>query len=77
MINCCGICAYPHRRDRKKAGESGERVRAVASGRDVPFCTEAERAALALTEAFTRLSDRADQPSYPDSRTRRQARRTI
>lgn len=77
MIDCCGIRAYPHRRDRKKADESGERVRAAASGRDVPFCTEAERAALALTEAFTRLSDGADQPSYPDSRTRRQARRTI
>jgi|HubBroStandDraft_6_1064221.scaffolds.fasta_scaffold67758_5 alkylhydroperoxidase family enzyme len=77
MINCCGTCAYPHRRDREKAGQGGERVRAVASRRDVPFCTKAERIALALTEAFTRLSDRADQPSYPDSRTRRQARRTI
>ena len=77
MINCCGIRAYPHRRDPENAGESGERVRAVASGRDMPFCPEPERAALALTEAFTRLSDRADQPSYPDSRTRSQARRTI
>jgi hypothetical protein len=77
MINCCGIRAYPHRRDPEKAGESGERVRAVASGRDMSFCPEPERAALALTEAFTRLSDRADQPSYPDSRTRSQARRTI
>jgi alkylhydroperoxidase family enzyme len=77
MINCCGTCAYLRRRDPEKAGESGERVRALASGRDMAFCTEPERAALAPTEAFTRLSDRADQPSYPDSRTRSQARRTI
>jgi alkylhydroperoxidase family enzyme len=71
VINCCSILAYPHERDRKKAAESDERIRAVGGGRDAPFCTDPERAALARTEAVTRLSHRADQPDHPDSRTRR------
>ena len=70
MINCCSICAYPRERDRKKAGESDERIRAVADRRDAPFRADGERAAVALSEAFTRLSLRADQPRCPDSRTR-------
>jgi alkylhydroperoxidase family enzyme len=49
-----------HARDLKKAGESDERIWAVAAWRDAPFFTDGERAALALTEAVTRLSDRAD-----------------
>ena len=44
----------------KKAGETDERLFAVAAWRDAPYFTDAERAALALTEAVTRLSDRAD-----------------
>ena len=44
----------------KKAGETDERLFAVAGWRDAPYFTEAERAALALTEAATRLSDRSD-----------------
>lgn len=64
MINCCSIFIRPHERDRK-AGESDEPILAVAGGR-VRFCTDAERAALALTKAFDRLSERADQPPYPD-----------
>lgn len=69
MIHCCSICAYPRERDRKNAGESDERIRAVADGRDAPFCTDGERAAVALSEAFSRLS-RADQHGEPDSRKR-------
>ena len=49
-----------HARDLKKAGETDERLFAVAAWREAPFFTDAERAALALTEAATRLSDRAD-----------------
>ncbi|HEU4405730.1 MAG TPA: hypothetical protein VFS43_10600 [Polyangiaceae bacterium] len=44
----------------KKAGETDERLFSVAAWRDAPYFSEAERAALALTEAVTRLSDRAD-----------------
>lgn len=48
------------RRHAKKAGESDERLFAVAALREAPYFPDAERAALALTEAATRLSDRAD-----------------
>jgi AhpD family alkylhydroperoxidase len=60
QINGCSVCVGMHARDLKKAGESDERIWAVAAWRDAPFFTDAERAALALTEAVTRLSDRAD-----------------
>ena len=49
-----------HAHDLKKAGESDERIWAVAAWRDASFFTDAERAALALTEAVTRISDSAD-----------------
>jgi alkylhydroperoxidase family enzyme len=44
----------------RKLGETDERLFAVTAWRDAPFFTEAERAALALTEAVTRLADRED-----------------
>ena len=44
----------------RQAGESDERLFAVAAWREAPYFTDAERAALALTEAATRLSDRPD-----------------
>jgi alkylhydroperoxidase family enzyme len=49
-----------HARDLKRSGETDERLFAVAAWRDAPYFTDAERAALALTEAVTRLSDRAN-----------------
>ena len=61
QINGCSVCVHMHARDLRKAGESDERIDTVAGWRDAPFFSEAERAALALTEALTRLSDRADQ----------------
>ncbi|MGH8862687.1 MAG: carboxymuconolactone decarboxylase family protein, partial [Jatrophihabitantaceae bacterium] len=51
---------HMHSNDIRKAGESDERIWAVAAWRDAPFFSDAERAALALTEAVTRLSDSAD-----------------
>ncbi len=60
QINGCSVCVDMHARDAKKAGETDERVFAVAAWRDAPYFTDAERAALALTEAVTRLSDRPD-----------------
>jgi AhpD family alkylhydroperoxidase len=60
QINGCSVCAHMHARDAKKAGETDERLATVAAWRDAPFFSDAERAALALTEAVTRLSDRAD-----------------
>ncbi len=60
QINGCSVCVDMHARDLKKAGDTDERIFAVAAWRDAPYFTDAERAALALTEAVTRLSDRAD-----------------
>ncbi len=60
QINGCGVCVHMHARDLRKAGESDDRVDAVAGWRDTPFYTDAERAALALAEDMTRLADRPD-----------------
>src|SRR5260370_11290554 len=60
QINGCSACVDSGTRYTKKAGESGERHFAVAAWRDAPYFPDAERAALALTEAVTRLGDRAD-----------------
>jgi AhpD family alkylhydroperoxidase len=60
QINGCGFCVDMGARSAKKAGETDERLFAVAAWREAPYFTDAERAALALTEAATRLSDRAD-----------------
>ena len=60
QINGCGVCVVQHPRIARKLGETDDRLFAVAAWRDAPYFTDAERAALALTEAATRMSDRAD-----------------
>jgi AhpD family alkylhydroperoxidase len=60
QINGCGFCVDSGARHARKSGETDERLFAVAAWRETPYFTDAERAALALTEAVTRLSDRAD-----------------
>ena len=60
QINGCSVCVDMHARELKNAGETDERLFAVAAWRDAPYFTAAERAALSLTEAVTRLCDRPD-----------------
>jgi AhpD family alkylhydroperoxidase len=60
QINGCGVCLDLHTRGDFHEKETDERVLTVAGWRDTPYFTDAERAALALTEAVTRLSDRPD-----------------
>ena len=60
QINGCSVCVDMHPKIAKKVGETDERLFCVAAWRDAPYFTEGERAALALTEALTRISDRAD-----------------
>ncbi|HEY1334017.1 MAG TPA: carboxymuconolactone decarboxylase family protein [Myxococcaceae bacterium] len=60
QINGCSVCVDMHARELRKAGESEQRVFAVSAWRETPWFSEAERAALALTEALTRLADRPD-----------------
>ena len=63
QINGCSACVDMHPRLAKKAGETDERLFAVGAWRETPYFTHAERAALALTEALTRVSDRPDAVS--------------
>jgi len=58
QINGCSACVDMHPKIARKAGETDERLFSWRPGATAYF-TEAERAALALTEALTRLSDRA------------------
>ncbi len=60
QINGCSVCIDSGTCSAEEAGESSERLFAVAAWRDAPCFTDAERAALALAEAITRLSDQAD-----------------
>jgi AhpD family alkylhydroperoxidase len=60
QINGCSVCIDMHTRFMKKAGETDERLHTVAAWRDAPYFTDAERAALALSECVTRLSDRPE-----------------
>ena len=57
QINGCSVCVDSHPYFLKQAGETDERLFAVAAWRDTPYFTDAERAALALAEAVTRFSD--------------------
>src|SRR5262249_9117444 len=60
QINGCSGCVDIHSRELKAAGEPDERIFMVAAWRETPYFTDAERAALALTEAVTRIADRPD-----------------
>lgn len=63
QINGCSVCVDMHSRELKAAGEPDERILTVAAWRETPYFSDAERAALALTEAATRLADRSDPVS--------------
>jgi AhpD family alkylhydroperoxidase len=65
QINGCGPCIDMGTRSARKGGETEERLNTVAAWRHTPYFTEAERAALALTEAVTRLADKED--AVPDA----------
>ena len=60
QINGCSVCVDMHACDLKRRGETDERLFTVAAWREAPYFSDAERAALALSEAATRLSDRPD-----------------
>src|SRR6516225_6484567 len=60
QINGCSACVDSGARSARKAGETEERLATVAAWREAPYFTDAERAALALAEAATRLADSTD-----------------
>ncbi|WP_406458444.1 carboxymuconolactone decarboxylase family protein [Streptomyces sp. NBC_00876] len=57
QINGCGFCVDIHTKDAAAAGETSARLGLVAAWRHSTVFTEAERAALALTEEGTRIAD--------------------
>ena len=59
QINGCGMCTDMHSKDALHAGESQVRLNLVAAWREATVFTEAERAALELTEQGTRIADAA------------------
>jgi AhpD family alkylhydroperoxidase len=63
QINGCSVCLGAAAKARKD-GETDQRLFTLSAWRDTPYFSDAERAALALTEAVTRLSDRTD--AVPD-----------
>jgi AhpD family alkylhydroperoxidase len=60
QINGCAVCLDMHTRGAKKSGETDERLFTLSAWRDTPYFSDAERAALALTEAGTRLADQTE-----------------
>ncbi len=60
QINGCGVCVDMHSRELENAGQSSTRINTVAAWRDVPYFSDAERAALDLTEALTGIADHPD-----------------
>jgi len=65
QINGCTACVQGHWEEAKKAGETDERLVSVAAWRESPYFDDAERVALALSDALTRLADRSDD-AVPD-----------
>jgi AhpD family alkylhydroperoxidase len=60
QINGCHACVESGTCYARQGGESDERLFAVAGWRNARCFTEPERAALALAESITRLSDQTD-----------------
>jgi AhpD family alkylhydroperoxidase len=60
QINGCGFCADMHYKEAVHAGEDALRLNLVATWREATVFSEAERAALELTEQGTRLADAAE-----------------
>jgi AhpD family alkylhydroperoxidase len=57
QINGCAYCLDMHTKDARAAGETEQRLYTLTAWREAPFFSERERAALAWTEAVTRISE--------------------
>jgi AhpD family alkylhydroperoxidase len=62
QINGCGVCTDMHVKEALHAGEDAHRLHLVAAWRDATCFSDAERAALELTEHATRMADSAGVP---------------
>ncbi len=64
QVNGCAACVQQHYEDAQAAGETLDRIVGVTAWRESPYFTDAERAALALTDNLTRMADADD--AVPD-----------
>jgi AhpD family alkylhydroperoxidase len=62
LLNGCAFCLDMHTRDARKLGETERRIYLLGAWRETDLYSETERAALALTDAMTRLSETRDVP---------------
>ena len=62
MLNGCAFCLDMHTRDARKLGETERRIYLLSAWRETDLYSEQERAALALTDAMTRLPQTQDVP---------------
>ena len=60
QLNGCAYCLDMHSKDARAAGETEQRLYLLNAWRESPFYSERERAALAWTEALTRISKTKD-----------------
>lgn len=60
QINGCSACVDSGAKTARKAGVTDDRLASVAAWREAPYYSDAERVALELAEAATRLADRPD-----------------
>ena len=68
VLNGCAYCVDMHTKDARAAGETEQRLYAVPVWRETPFFTPRERAALAWTEAVTRIGEGVADEDYAAAR---------
>jgi AhpD family alkylhydroperoxidase len=57
QINQCAYCIDMHTKDAREAGEEEQRIYGLNAWSETPFYSRREQAALAWTEALTRISE--------------------
>jgi len=70
QLNGCAFCLDMHSRDARKHGETEQRLYLLSAWRESPLYSESERAALAWTEALTRLPETGVPDDVYDGLTR-------
>jgi AhpD family alkylhydroperoxidase len=68
QINGCAYCIDMHTKDARAGGETEQRIYMLNAWRETPFFSDRERAALAWTEAVTRVSHGVSDAVYEEAR---------
>jgi len=68
QLNACAYCIDMHTKDARAGGETEQRLYGLSAWREAPYYTPRERAALAWTEAVTRIDGGVDDACYAEAR---------